>query len=277
VHGLLDSPAVFNALKRCLGDQRQPLLIPELPLRFGLTPISEAAELLGSHIEAAFGLEQPIDLLGFSIGGVIARTWIQLLGGQRRTRRFTSVGSPQQGTLTAQPWPGRLLQLLRCGPIPSCCELPNRCSYWPRSCCGPDDKPFSADDNHLQRPGLVGPGALVYAAAMERKPAELREPAGDPQLEALATRCLPKLPHGISKASLVGRESIKLERLVLETRRAELVHLALWLPPPGVLIKASSANTSSAKQIGAHTKITVWRLTKNAAAPKAAKGSDVYT
>ena len=109
VHGLLDSPAVFNALKRCLGDQRQPLLIPELPLRFGLTPISEAAELLGSHIEAAFGLEQPIDLLGFSIGGVIARTWIQLLGGQRRTRRFTSVGSPQQGTLTAQPWPGRLL------------------------------------------------------------------------------------------------------------------------------------------------------------------------
>jgi triacylglycerol lipase len=109
VHGLLDSPAVFNALKRCLGDQRQPLLIPELPLRFGLTPVSEAAELLGGHIEAAFGLDQPIDLLGFSIGGVIARTWIQLLGGQRRTRRFTSVGSPQQGTLTAQPWPGRLL------------------------------------------------------------------------------------------------------------------------------------------------------------------------
>ena len=89
---------------------------------------------------------------------------------------------------------------------------------------------------------------------MERKPAELREPAGDPQLKALATRCLPKLPHGISNASLVGRESIKLERLVLETRRAELVHLALWLPPPGVLIKASSANTSSAKSIGAHTK-----------------------
>ena len=109
VHGLLDSPAVFNALKRCLGDQRQPLLIPELPLRFGLTPVPEAAELLGSHIEAAFGLEQPIDLLGFSIGGVIARTWIQLLGGHHRTRRFISVGSPQQGTLTAQPWPGRLL------------------------------------------------------------------------------------------------------------------------------------------------------------------------
>jgi len=109
VHGLLDSPRVFNALKQRLGEQRQPLLIPDLPLRLGLTPVPEAAELLGSHIEAAFGLEQPVDLLGFSIGGVIARTWIQLLGGHHRTRRFISVGSPQQGTLTAQPWPGRLL------------------------------------------------------------------------------------------------------------------------------------------------------------------------
>jgi triacylglycerol esterase/lipase EstA (alpha/beta hydrolase family) len=40
-----------------------------------------AAERLGSHIEAAFGLETPVDLLGFSMGGVIARTWVQLLGG----------------------------------------------------------------------------------------------------------------------------------------------------------------------------------------------------
>ena len=64
VHGLLDNPAVFNALKRCLGDQRQPLLIPELPLRFGLTPVPEVAELIGGYIEAAVGWEQPIDLLG---------------------------------------------------------------------------------------------------------------------------------------------------------------------------------------------------------------------
>ena len=108
VHGLLDTPSVFNGLKRELGGRRQPLLIPGLPLRLGRTPIAEAAELLGGHIEAAFGQEQPVDLLGFSMGGVIARSWIQLLGGHRRTRRFISVGSPQQGTLTAQPWPGRV-------------------------------------------------------------------------------------------------------------------------------------------------------------------------
>lgn len=110
VHGLLDSPAVFNRLKRELAGRRQPLLIPALPLRLGATPVLEAAELLGGHIEAAFGLHDAIDLLGFSIGGVIARTWIQCLGGHHRTRRFLSVGSPQQGTLTAQPWPRRLFR-----------------------------------------------------------------------------------------------------------------------------------------------------------------------
>ena len=109
VHGLLDTSRVFDRLKQALGQHRQPLLIPDLPLRLGSTPVLEAAELLGIHIEAAFGLEQPLDLLGFSMGGVIARTWIQLRGGHRRTRRFTSVASPHQGTLTANPWPSRLL------------------------------------------------------------------------------------------------------------------------------------------------------------------------
>jgi len=53
------------------------------------------------------------------------------------------------------------------------------------------------------------------------------------------------LPGGVSKASLVRRDPLALRRLLLETRRAELVHwalwpawllTALWLPPSGVLI-----------------------------------------
>jgi len=53
------------------------------------------------------------------------------------------------------------------------------------------------------------------------------------------------LPGGVAKAALACRQRPSLERLLLETRRAELVHLALWpfwlitalwLPPRGVLI-----------------------------------------
>lgn len=109
VHGMLDTSRVFQGLLKHLQEPQQEsprqLLLPDLPLRFGMTPIAESAELLGQHIQAAFGPDQIIDLLGFSMGGVIARTWIQLLGGHRRTRRLISVGSPQHGTLTAMPWP----------------------------------------------------------------------------------------------------------------------------------------------------------------------------
>ena len=53
------------------------------------------------------------------------------------------------------------------------------------------------------------------------------------------------LPGGVPKASLVRRDSLALRRLLVETRRAELVHwvlwpagllTALWLPPAGVLV-----------------------------------------
>lgn len=53
------------------------------------------------------------------------------------------------------------------------------------------------------------------------------------------------LPGGIRKASLMGRDRPGLRRLLAETRRAELVHwalwpawlvTALWLPPPGVVL-----------------------------------------
>jgi glycosyl-4,4'-diaponeurosporenoate acyltransferase len=53
------------------------------------------------------------------------------------------------------------------------------------------------------------------------------------------------LPGGVPKASLVRRDPLTLERLLLETRRAELVHwallpagllTALWLPPAGVVV-----------------------------------------
>ena len=110
MHGLLDSPAVFDRLRRELGGLRADVLAPALSLRLGRTPIAQAAAELSRQIAVAYPGDSPIDMLGFSIGGVIGRTWIQRLGGHRRTRRFISVGSPQQGTLTARPWPRRLFK-----------------------------------------------------------------------------------------------------------------------------------------------------------------------
>jgi triacylglycerol lipase len=109
VHGLWDTPRLFRSLEAQLAERRVPLLMPHLPHGLGWTALETLAAQLGDAIETAFGPSRRIDLLGFSMGGVIARTWIQLLGGWRRTRRFTSVASPHRGTLTALPWPRRWL------------------------------------------------------------------------------------------------------------------------------------------------------------------------
>jgi triacylglycerol lipase len=108
VHGLWDTPALFNSLRRAIGDRRQ-LFVPHLPHGLGVVPLEDLAAQLGRGIEAEYGPDQPVDVMGFSMGGVISRTWIQLREGARRVRRFTSVASPQQGTWAALPWPGRWL------------------------------------------------------------------------------------------------------------------------------------------------------------------------
>jgi len=108
VHGLFDTPRLFSRLERRLQGHRQSVFSPHLPHRFGATPLRHLAQQLDSQIRVQWDFDRPIDLLGFSMGGVIARIWLQEFGGGQRTYRFLSVGSPQMGTLTAQLIPSWL-------------------------------------------------------------------------------------------------------------------------------------------------------------------------
>ena len=102
VHGLWDTPHLFRRLVHRLEAHDVPLLVPHLPHRLGAVPLSTLAHLLDAHIRERWGDDMEIDLLGFSMGGIIGRVWLQQCGGARRTHRFVSVGSPQRGTVTAQ-------------------------------------------------------------------------------------------------------------------------------------------------------------------------------
>lgn len=109
VHGLWDTPRLFVRLVQHLDQPERPLLIPHLPHGLGVVPLRQLASQLDRHIQDCFGADVMVDLLGFSMGGVIGRIWLQELGGAARTSQFFSVGSPQQGTLTALPIPRWLL------------------------------------------------------------------------------------------------------------------------------------------------------------------------
>lgn len=105
VHGLWDTPRLFEPLRAALAERRTPLLVPHLPHGLGWVPLSQLAEQLGTEIERALGPVQPLDLLGFSMGGVIGRSWIQLLGG--RSAPAGSSASPAPRTAPWPPCPGR--------------------------------------------------------------------------------------------------------------------------------------------------------------------------
>ena len=102
VHGLWDTPHLFRRLVHRLEAHDVPLLLPHLPHRLGAVPLSTLAHQLDAHIRERWGDDMEIDLLGFSMGGIIGRVWLQQCGGARRTHRFVSVGSPQRGTVTEQ-------------------------------------------------------------------------------------------------------------------------------------------------------------------------------
>lgn len=107
VHGLWDTPRLFRPLIQELELKQRPVSAPSLPHRWGAVPLPDLAQALDQQIQAHWG-HQEIDILGFSMGGVISRLWLQELGGASRCRRFISVGSPQRGTFTAQwvpRWP----------------------------------------------------------------------------------------------------------------------------------------------------------------------------
>ena len=111
LHGLWDTPRLFQRLERELLSRCPQLQIeaPHLPHGLGAVPIRAMAQQLGARIEARFGRHTRLDVLGFSMGGVIGRTWLQEQGGHRRCRRFVCLGSPQRGTLSAQLVPHAVL------------------------------------------------------------------------------------------------------------------------------------------------------------------------
>jgi triacylglycerol lipase len=53
------------------------------------------------YVESGFKGEEGIDMVGFSMGGLVARYYIQRLGGIERVKRFITISSPHNGTWDA--------------------------------------------------------------------------------------------------------------------------------------------------------------------------------
>lgn len=108
VHGIWDSarrlePLRRGLLARGLGDVTAVDLRPNT----GSAPL----ERLGAQVDAAAqealsrSADGRLDLVGFSMGALVSRWWLQRGGGRGRVRSFVSISGPHQGTLGAWALP----------------------------------------------------------------------------------------------------------------------------------------------------------------------------
>ena len=67
----------------------------------GRIPIEELAAQLAEFVAARFGSEQAIDFVGFSMGGLIGRVFLQEMEGWRQIRSFVTLATPHRGSYTA--------------------------------------------------------------------------------------------------------------------------------------------------------------------------------
>ena len=116
VHGMIDNRAIFTVLRRRL---RRRGFGRVFTLNYPPTTndIRAAARDLSGAVEelvARTGYER-IHVVGHSLGGLIARYYVQSLGGDERVHTLVTLGSPHAGSLLAAGLPFQLFRQLRPG------------------------------------------------------------------------------------------------------------------------------------------------------------------
>ena len=115
VHGIFDTGSKFKTLKPYLEDRGHVCLAPSLTPNDARDGLPALARQLKHRIDAGFGSEAPFALVGFSMGGLISRWFLQELGGHARVDRFAAIAAPMQGTLWAYGYPGKGAKQMRPG------------------------------------------------------------------------------------------------------------------------------------------------------------------
>jgi len=101
VPGFGDNHDSLRVLERYLARSVGPTMTLSPQPSDGRARLEALAELLAMQIEYHQQKKQPINLVGFSMGGLICRYYCQFLAGTVQVQQLITIASPHQGTWSA--------------------------------------------------------------------------------------------------------------------------------------------------------------------------------
>lgn len=116
VHGINDTSAKFKTMQRAFEHKGYRCIVPSLTPKSGSKGLAYLARQLKEIINAEIGGRNiKVCLVGFSMGGLICRYYLQELEGYKVVNRFFSISAPHHGSLIAYLWPNLGARQMRPG------------------------------------------------------------------------------------------------------------------------------------------------------------------
>lgn len=109
VHGYWNDHRIFDPMVRVLAREGYTCYAPDLTPNDCRLGVRHLTRQLAAGIDARFGPTAPVVLVGFSLGGIVARDYVENVADRRRVRGVFLIASAGRGTLWANlsPHPGQ--------------------------------------------------------------------------------------------------------------------------------------------------------------------------
>ena len=113
VHGFISTGKIFFYIKKKLEAEGHKCFAPTLKPIDAKYGIEDLAIKLNAYIENNSELDSKFALVGFSMGGIICRYYLQELNGIKRVDKLFTISSPHYGSYMSYLYPGKGIKQLR--------------------------------------------------------------------------------------------------------------------------------------------------------------------
>ncbi|MDJ1174218.1 lipase family alpha/beta hydrolase [Roseofilum capinflatum] len=101
IHGIFRKAYVFNRMVKYLKERGWDVHRFDVVPNTSVVGLDRLAQQIKTYVDQNFAPDQPIDLIGLSMGGLVSRYYVQRLGGLDKIQRFITIASPHHGTYMA--------------------------------------------------------------------------------------------------------------------------------------------------------------------------------